>query len=390
MQLKKSLFVVFLIVATELIGFGLIIPVLPQLAIQFNLDHFLLGILMSSFSFAQFFAAPYLGYLSDKYGRKNILIISKLGTVFSYCILAFANNFWLFLFARLLDGFTGGNIAVVRAYITDITDNTNRSKGMAIIGMSFGLGFVLGPALGGILHNEVNGQMVTSFVAAFLSLIATLFTFFLLKEPENKNVSSHRRFGMFKDVFSIKNNVLYMLAFAYFVYMFIFSAFEVTFSVFTDLNFSLNAKQNSLLFMYLGVIATIIQGYFARKVYKSLHGVIFVGCFFICLGFAVFCFTYNVKHILIPLTLIAIGFSIVNTFLPSLYSFYIEESSKGVALGVYESIGSICRMIAPLVVYALSFNLIKTQYLCFSQIILITGFFIYFLVQRNKATNTIV
>ena len=119
--LKSHLFILFVVVFTELIGFGLIIPVLPQIASQYNLSHFMLGILMSSFSFAQFFAAPLLGHWSDKFGRKPVLIFSKLGTVLAYVLLAYANSFTLFLLARLLDGFTGGNIAVARAYIADVT-----------------------------------------------------------------------------------------------------------------------------------------------------------------------------------------------------------------------------------------------------------------------------
>jgi len=146
---KKPFFTIFLIVATELIGFGLIIPILPQLALQFNPTGLQLGILLSAYSFAQFFAAPLLGGLSDKWGRKPILVLSKAGTVVSYVILAFSGSYSLFLVSRLLDGFTGGNIAVARAYLNDITAPEDRAKGMAIIGISFGVGFIIGPGIGG-------------------------------------------------------------------------------------------------------------------------------------------------------------------------------------------------------------------------------------------------
>ena len=145
---KRTGFILFLVVATELIGFGLIIPVLPQLALKFETSSFMIGLLMASYSIAQFFSAPLLGYFSDKIGRKPVLLLSKFGTVLSYMLLAVSQSYTLFLMARLLDGFTGGNISVVRAYVADVTTEKDRPKGMAIIGISFGFGFIIGPAIG--------------------------------------------------------------------------------------------------------------------------------------------------------------------------------------------------------------------------------------------------
>ena len=195
-SLKHSFFIVFLIVSTELIGFGLIIPVLPQLASQFEIDYFFIGLLMASYSIAQFISAPILGHLSDKFGRKPILILSKLGSVISYIILAFSSQYWMFLVSRLLDGFTGGNISVARAYLVDITDKKNRAKGMAIIGISFGIGFILGPALGGVFHGGSH-VIVTSFIAGGLSLIALILTILFLQEPD-KHVETVSQTSKFK------------------------------------------------------------------------------------------------------------------------------------------------------------------------------------------------
>jgi DHA1 family tetracycline resistance protein-like MFS transporter len=202
---KASLGILFLVVATELIGFGLIIPVLPQIAISFEADPTLLGVLMAAYSFAQFIAAPLLGALSDKYGRKPLLVISKLGTVFAYILLALSQSYVLFLIARLLDGFTGGNISVARAYVADVTSAENRSKGMAVIGIAFGTGFVLGPALGGFLFREGGGHFVPALVAGSLSLIAAILTILFLKEPEkrqeSKSAASQLVSGISCDIF---------------------------------------------------------------------------------------------------------------------------------------------------------------------------------------------
>ncbi|RAP28761.1 hypothetical protein DID78_04510 [Candidatus Marinamargulisbacteria bacterium SCGC AG-343-D04] len=385
MSLNRSFFVVFLIVATELIGFGLIIPVLPQLASQFYIDHFSLGILMSAFSFAQFIAAPILGHLSDIYGRKSILILSKCGTVLSYLVLAYAHNFWLFLLARLLDGFTGGNIAVARAYISDITTKETRSRGMAVIGMSFGLGFVLGPAIGGFLHNDVNGQFVTSLVAASLSLLAIVFTFFLLEEPQKKKHVSKKSSGFFKQLMSIQNRMIVGVCGIYFVYMIIFSGFEVTFSVFTDHMYNYSTKQNSFLFMYLGIIAILVQGIFMRKSFSSLGFLVFLGCGLLSIGFFGMFISSSTTLLLVFLTFVAVGFSFVNTFLPSLYSLYLSESNRGVALGIYESIGSICRMIGPIIAYLVAFDLLRYEYLAFSCTVFVLGCVAWGMVLKDRS-----
>ncbi|MEK7299169.1 MAG: MFS transporter [Candidatus Margulisiibacteriota bacterium] len=146
---RFALFTLFWVVATELIGFGLIIPVLPQIAARYQPNPYLLGFLLASYSLCQFFSAPILGRLSDKYGRKPVLLVSKMGTCISYLIFAFSGTYWLILLSRMLDGFTGGNISVARAYVADVTTDEHRSRGMAVIGMAFGFGFLLGPAMGG-------------------------------------------------------------------------------------------------------------------------------------------------------------------------------------------------------------------------------------------------
>ena len=183
---KKSLFTVFILVATELIGFGLIIPILPQISQQFTSSGILMGLLLSSYSLAQFIAAPILGQLSDNYGRKPILILSKVGTIISYIILAQTSSYLGLLISRLLDGFTGGNIAVARAYLSDITEKEHRSKAMAIIGISFGTGFIIGPAIGGICYSLANNFSIAGYVGAALSLASLLITQLYLNEPTTK------------------------------------------------------------------------------------------------------------------------------------------------------------------------------------------------------------
>ena len=374
---KSHLFILFLVVFTELIGFGLIIPVLPQIAAQYELNHFMLGILMSAFSFAQFFSAPLLGHWSDKFGRRPLLIVSKLGTVFAYIVLAYANSFWLFLIARLLDGFTGGNIAVARAYIADVTPVKDRAKGMAVIGISFGLGFIFGPALGGVFYTLPNGQFVASLVASGLSCIAVLFTYFLLKEPENQ-VAVKEGFTLIRSVFSIKQGVLLAICFIYFIYMISFSGFETTFSVFTHYIFDLSIRDNSLLFMYAGIIGLIVQLFLSKN--ASANFVLFIMAGFFCLAFGFLGMAHlsTVVSLILVLSIFSIGISLVNTFMPALLSAYTTDENRGLIMGVYESIGSVSRIIGPLVAYSIAISYIRYEYMVYGVFMLLLIPFIYY------------
>jgi DHA1 family tetracycline resistance protein-like MFS transporter len=376
MALNKSLLILFFVVFTELIGFGLIIPVLPQLALQYHTNHFTLGLLMASFSLAQFIASPILGYLSDIYGRKPLLILSKLGTVLAYILMAYAQSYWMFLFARLLDGFTGGNIAVARAYIADITTEETRSKGMAVIGISFGLGFIVGPALGGFLFHGPHGQMITAFVAASLSLIAALITWLYLEESHTRKkiASSHDRL---KGLFQLKNKAVLVIFVSFFLYMISFSGFETTFSLFTNTFFDFSLRQNSFFFMYAGLVGLVVQGCITRYSFRQFKLLCALGLGLLSLGFFGLASAGTVTELMLFVALISVGVSLVNTFMPSLLSMVTTTDNNGVVMGAYESIGSISRVIGPLIAYSVSFQLLRQEYFAFSLLVAIVAIFLY-------------
>ena len=350
-SLNRSLGVLFLIVATELIGFGLIIPVLPQLALQFNVSTVWLGVLMGAYSFAQFIAAPLLGALSDRYGRKIVLVISKLGTVLAYIIMAKSRSYELFLLSRLIDGFTGGNIAVARAYVSDITTPENRPKGMAVIGISFGVGFLLGPILGGILYTDTMSYELAAWVAGGLSAVATVLTVVLLKEPQrHKTMESgfkKLRFGWT----SLASPIIRSICMIYLVYMVIFSCFETSFSVFTHYLFEYTPKQNSWLFVYAGFLALVIQVAIVRRQFTRLIRVCMIGLLCVGVGFIGFSVANSLIVLLVMLAILSLGIGLVNSFLPALLSLYTTEENQGRVMGIYESIGSLSRIIGPLIAY---------------------------------------
>ena len=381
-SLNKTFLILFLIVATELIGFGLIIPVLPVLATQFEIGNFSLGILMASFSLSQFIASPILGSLSDKFGRKPILVLSKLGTVLSYIILAFSNNYVLFLCSRLLDGFTGGNIAVARAYIADVTDQKTRSKGMAVIGISFGVGFIFGPILGALLYRGMNGQFITALVAGALSFIAMILTMILLKEPKDRKPIQSVYVHLKKGVLEFKNISVVIIFLTYLLYMIVFSGFETTFSMYLNYIFSMNLNEIMWLFVFSGVVGLIVQGYLSKKTVIHFKGLIAIGIFFLAVSFLGLSYFSTFFSLIIFLCFLSISISVVSVFIPSLLSSSVHSTKLGVVMGMYEGVGSLGRILGPLFAYVLPISLIQTQYLVYALVLF--GLFVFFILNIKR------
>jgi len=343
---KRAFFILFLIVATELIGFGLIIPILPQIASRFEQTPLMIGLLLAAYSAAQFIAAPILGALSDRFGRKPILLISKLGTVFSYILLAMAGSYWLIFVSRLMDGFTGGNISAAKAYAADITTPEERPKGMAVIGMAFGTGFILGPALGGFLYGIGNyGHSIAALVAGSLSLLAFFLTFFFLKEPEKHHEATRQSFGDTLKLFG--NRGIATICIIQVGFMVLFSSFESTFSLFTAQGFGFNERQNSFLFLYVGILALFIQGGLTRRAPKSLVRTTVIGLVAAGLGFLAMHASGSLAFLLVALAILSLGVGLVNSYLPSLLTVVSPGGNRGAVIGIYEGIGSLSRIIGP-------------------------------------------
>ncbi len=189
MNNKKALLTIFFIVFIDLLGFSLILPLLPFIAEKYVADAFTIGLLSASYFVFQLLASPILGRLSDRYGRKKILIISQLGSAAGFLLLGLAGSLPLLFLSRIIDGATGGNISIAQAYIADVTDKKNRARGMGMIGAAFGLGFIFGPAIGGVLSRF--GFWAPAFFATSFSLVTAFSTAFFLKETVNTAKTSH-------------------------------------------------------------------------------------------------------------------------------------------------------------------------------------------------------
>lgn len=380
---KSPLFILFWVVATELIGFGLIIPVLPQIATRFSASGMWIAILLASYSLMQFFAAPILGSYSDRFGRKPILVLSKLGSMLGYILFALAGSFWMLLLARIVDGISGGNISVARAYVADVTTPENRSKGMAVIGIAFATGFILGPALGGLLYGNGGGLLIPGLVAAGLSGIATLLTILFLPETQNRvrSESVFSKLSHIPSVFSDFNTSAILLV--QLAYMIVFSGFETSIAVFMFYNFDFSEQQNSMVFLYIGLLALIFQGYLTRKKIRSYVPAIQIGFGLAATSLLMLAFNSGIYMVFIGLAILSLGVCLINVCLPAYFSAIVSSEQRGMAMGVFESIGSISRVIGPLIVFLFLFSHLRFGYLIFSLVFISAIAFLIYKQRRS-------
>ncbi len=262
----KRILPVLVIVLVDLMGLSIIIPLLPLYAARFGADPFVIGILQAAYPLMQFVGAPILGRLSDRFGRKPILIISQIGTLAGFILLGFANTLLLLFVSRFIDGLSGANIATAQAAIADSTTEKTRTQGLGLIGAAFGVGFVLGPIIAFIVL-VASGQnyQAVAFTAAFFSLVSILLTTFWFKETytevENPEASRKRRpfsFGALREILS-RPDISFLLMVMFF-YQVAFGGYEQLFSLFTLTHLGMDARDTSGLFVLAGIFIIIVQG----------------------------------------------------------------------------------------------------------------------------------
>ncbi|HEY6218110.1 MAG TPA: MFS transporter [Pyrinomonadaceae bacterium] len=354
---RSPLIVIFTTVFIDLVGFGIVIPVLPFYAegTAFNATPRMVGLLFASYSIMQLIFSPVLGRLSDKYGRRPVLLLSIIGTGIGFLILGLAKTVLLLFVGRILDGITGGNISTAQAYIADITTKENRAKGMGMIGAAFGLGFIFGPAIGGILSQW--GIHVPFFFAASLCFANAVLLYFRLPEtvtpdhPARNSAAGGRSWGQ---VFlSLKQPRLASVLVIYFFFIVAFSIMTTSFSLYTMFRFGYDAQHTGYLFAYVGLIAVIIQGGLIGRLVKrfgELPLVIF-GAF--CFAISLFAVPFvgpaagGLAGLLIGGGVFSMGNSLATPALTSLASKSVGAEQQGVILGVTQSTASLARAVGP-------------------------------------------
>ena len=362
---RGSLAVIFLVVFIDLLGFGIVLPLLPVYADQFTLDEagWQLGTLMASFSAMQFLFAPLWGKLSDKWGRRPVLMVGLAGSTIFYGLFGIATmyeSFALLMLSRIGAGIAGATISTAQAYIADTTVKEKRSKGMALIGMAFGLGFTLGPLIGflAVPSREQGAGPLPGFVAAALSLFALVLAAFKL--PESLSTDSehqgHQVFSLQAIRTALGTASIPLLLLSIFICIFSFANFETTLSLLIKEsedyanNFGFGWGSLCLTYAFIGLTLSVVQGGIVRRLSgKVADGKLAAfGAFLQVVGFGLMLVAINttlLEILLISLVIVVSGFSFMQPSLNALISRRSDPQRQGMILGVSQSVSSFARIV---------------------------------------------
>jgi multidrug resistance protein len=343
----SPLVIIFITVFIDLLGFGIIIPLLPFYAESFGANAFTIGLLGTSFSLMQFVFSPIWGRWSDQIGRKPIILVGLLGSCVSYVTMALAGSLVLLFVARIIGGIAGANVATAQAYIADITTTENRARGMGLVGAAFGLGFIFGPAIGGVLSRVT--PETPMWAAAALCFANFVAAWFLLPESRRATTATKSlgRMAAFRRAMG-EPTLLIVLA-LYFIVTMAFSAFEATFALFTEARFGYTAASIGFLFAFIGVIIALVQGVLIGKVVKRVGEprIIPVAIGAIAVSIGMLPFVWNVPTLLLALGLLAMGMGFNNPSLSSMVSKVSHDDDQGGTLGLASSLASLGRVVGP-------------------------------------------
>lgn len=342
--------IVFTTVVIDLIGFGIVIPILPLWAEDLGASGTVVGMLTAVYSLMQFIFAPVLGRLSDTYGRRPVILMSLLGSAISYVVIGLAGSVAMLFVARILSGISGASYSTAQAYVADITTKETRARGMGLIGAAFGIGFIIGPGLGGLL--SIIDHRVPFFVAAAIALANLLIAWRRLPEPERvRGATTPRRVLLAR---SLRDRAIAPMVFITFLGTFAFAGMETTFSLFGRHRFDFGLMEAGLVFAFIGIAAALVQGkaigrlvdrYGERRVMMS--GLVLTG-----LALGLLAVTTRL-WMLFPVSAMLAASGLVFAPVTAIVSKASPDSDQGGVLGVLGSASGLARVAGPLAAGAL-------------------------------------
>ena len=376
LRFASPLLPIFLIVAVDILGFTIILPLLPFYSERLGASPTVVGELVSIYAACQLIAGPILGQLSDHVGRRPVLLISQAGTLFGFLLLAFSTHVWMLFLARAIDGATAGNLSIAQAYISDVTKVEDRAKSFAVIGMAFGLGFLIGPAISGYL--ALFGYRAPIFAASALSFTTILCTFFLL--PRREVIHEHleaaddpgpggRRlslisWGQYGRYF--RDREMARLLMQWLLFSFSFATFVSGFALFAERRYqwrghAVGVREVGYIFAFNGLLGIIMQGGIVGRLVKWMgeRKVVRIGFFTAMLGYAAVGLTRTIGQLLWVNGLSSVGGAGLRPALTSLVTQKAGRREQGVVIGLTQSLMSIAQIIGPVI----SGVLIDRQYL---------------------------
>lgn len=362
---RRALTTIFVTVLLDLVGFGMILPLLPFYAQELRASAFEIGLLFSSYSLAQLVFAPLLGRLSDRTGRRPVLLASIGGSVAAYLLFTAADSFALLVLSRTLAGVAAANYAIAQAYVADVSSREHRAKAMGLIGAAFGVGFVLGPALGGLLAHlgagTVLGARIVPLSAAVLSAVNLVIALAWLPESlsaELKGISRQGSWLDFRDLRAAwRDAPLRGLMLLFFLVIFCFSMMEATLALFCQARFGYGELQTAFLFVFVGVVLVVVQGGLLGRLVKRFgeRGLILTGIVLMAAGLVLLPLTPASRPLagaalvllLGSLALLAVGQGMNQPSTLGLLSRLTADSAQGGTIGLSRSFGALARTLGP-------------------------------------------
>ena len=382
---RSSLPIVYLAVFVDLLGFGIILPILPFYAEKFGANGLWIGAILTAYSAAQFVSALFLGRLSDRIGRRPVLLASLLGSALSLTASGFANSLVLLLLSRLIAGAFGGSITTAQAYVADVTTPSERTKYMGLLGASIGMGFVFGPGIGAALSGF--GFSTAAFVAA--GIAALNFLVGIVKLPESRvpgQADAVRRSFRLEDVkAALSQPTLGSALLSTFISTIAFVAMEATFALFGQVRFGLNPAGLGIIFTLVGIVVAVVQGGLIGRLHLRYDDRTLAGAGAVAMGVAFFLIPLmpSLTGAVVILGLLAAGQGLVSPTLSSLISQSSDVGEQGQTLGIGQSLSAGARAVGPLLAGWLYDRSIALPYLLAAALMLL----VVWLISRAAAPS---
>lgn len=340
-RLPAGFWIIWTTVALDLIGFGIVVPILGRYAERFGADPFVVGLLFASFSLAQFVFAPIMGRLSDRVGRKPIILISLFGTAVGSVITGAAGVLWLLFLGRIIDGASGGSLSVAQAAVADVVAPEDRPHAFGLLGAAFGVGFVVGPALGAL--SALRGPHLPFYVAAAIAFVNGCIAIVRLPETRGERPTTQPTLR------SVHSRQLWQLVSVAFIAIAAFSGFEATFALLGERRFDLDEAGIAVVFLCIGLVLVLVQGGVIRPLGRliGVRGSISLGLGLNGAGLAVLAFAHDWPVLVVALTLLTLGQGLTAPNFTAMISDGVDPGQRGEALGFQQSASALGRVAGP-------------------------------------------